>query len=140
MMQGPEDSTDPDDAPDGLDMLRDEAAAYAWIERIVWPQGPVCPRCGRGDRIGALHGASVHLGTYKCYACRKPFSFRSGTPFHASNVSLTRWLQALYLCRDGEIPRPSVLQAALGITAKTAAALRRRLERELSPRRPAKLR
>ena len=26
--------------------FHDEAAAFAKLESIVWPQGPVCPHCG----------------------------------------------------------------------------------------------
>ena len=31
--------------------FRDEAAAYEKLESIIWPNGPVCVHCGRGDRI-----------------------------------------------------------------------------------------
>jgi Transposase zinc-ribbon domain len=27
-------------------VLQDEAAAYAWVEARIWPDGPVCPHCG----------------------------------------------------------------------------------------------
>ena len=31
--------------------FHDEAAAYAKLESILWPNGPHCPRCGGFDRI-----------------------------------------------------------------------------------------
>jgi hypothetical protein len=34
--------------------FRDEAEAYAKLESIVWPNGPVCVHCGETNRIGLL--------------------------------------------------------------------------------------
>ena len=31
-----------------------EEAAFDYVEGQLWPEGPVCPHCGRGDRIGRL--------------------------------------------------------------------------------------
>ena len=31
--------------------FHDEAAAFGFLEEALWPQGPVCPRCGGMDRI-----------------------------------------------------------------------------------------
>ena len=36
--------------------FQDEEAAFAKLESIVWPNGPVCPHCGALDRIFALKG------------------------------------------------------------------------------------
>ena len=27
--------------------MHDEAAAFAHVESIIWPDGPVCPHCGK---------------------------------------------------------------------------------------------
>ena len=34
--------------------FQDEQAAYEWVEAHLWPNGPVCPRCGR---LGPQHQA-----------------------------------------------------------------------------------
>src|ERR1700676_5815943 len=78
-------------------VLQDEAAAYAWVEARVWPDGPVCPHCGGVDRIGKLQGKSTRIGVYKCYQCRKPFRATVGTVFEASHIPLRLWLQAIHL-------------------------------------------
>ncbi len=26
--------------------FHDEAEAYKWVEAHLWPEGPVCPKCG----------------------------------------------------------------------------------------------
>jgi hypothetical protein len=48
--------------------FRDEKAAYAYVEAMVWPQGRVCPHCGVVDKSGPLKGKSTRIGVYKCYA------------------------------------------------------------------------
>ena len=66
-------------------------AAYAYVEARVWPNGRVCPHCGVVDKSGALKGKSTRMGTYKCYACRKPFTVKIGTIFEKSHVPMHNW-------------------------------------------------
>ncbi|MBI4724937.1 MAG: IS1595 family transposase [Rhodomicrobium sp.] len=101
--------------------FHDEEAAYAWVEAHVWPNGPVCPKCGGGDRVGKMGGKSTRIGTYKCYACRKPFTVKVGTIFEDSHVALHIWLQAIYLmCSSKKGISSNQLHRTLGVTLKTA--------------------
>ena len=75
----------------------DPDKAREHLERLHWPQGPVCPHCGGVERSGKLKGKSTRIGVYKCYQCRKPFTVKIGTIFEASHVPLNVWLQAIYL-------------------------------------------
>jgi transposase-like protein len=84
------------DAQEAL-QFRDEAEAYRYVERYVWPHGPVCPKCGNSARVGRMAGASTRFGTYKCYRCRKPFTVKIGTLFESSHVPMHKWLRAIYL-------------------------------------------
>jgi transposase-like protein len=77
--------------------LQDEAAAYAWVEARVWPDGPICPHCGSVDLATALKGKSTRIGVYKCRGCRKPFTVRIGTIFEDSKIPLHKWLMAIHL-------------------------------------------
>ena len=77
--------------------FRNEAAAYAYVESIVWPNGRVCPHCGVIGESGRLKGKSTRIGVYKCYACRKPFTVKVGTIFEKSHVPMHIWLQAMHL-------------------------------------------
>ena len=96
-----------------------EEAAYD-IEARIWPQGPVCPRCGGMDRNGKLAGKSTRV-TYKCYECRKPFTVKIGTIFEASHVAMHIWLQAMYLVAGSKKGVSSnQLHRILGVTLKTA--------------------
>jgi transposase-like protein len=98
-----------------------EAAAYAWVESVLWPNGPICPHCGGVDRIGRLAGKSTRVGVYKCYQCRKPFTVKVGTVFEDSHVPMRFWLQAMYLlCSSKKGISSNQLHRMLGVTLKTA--------------------
>ena len=88
--------------------FHDEAAAFAELEAIIWPDGPVCPHCGGMDRIYALKGVRSkpskkhpegveRHGLKKCGHCRKQFTVRVGTIFEDSHAPLHKWFQAIHL-------------------------------------------
>ncbi|MGB6085664.1 transposase, partial [Parvibaculum sp.] len=61
--------------------FHDEAAAYAKLEAIIWPEGPVCPHCGCMGRIYNIKAnpeKRVRLGLHKCGDCRKQFTVKVG--------------------------------------------------------------
>lgn len=102
-------------------VLQDEAAAYAWVEARIWPEGPVCPHCGGVDRISKMGGKSTRIGVYKCYQCRKQFSVKVNTVFEDSHVPMRLWLQAMYLlCSSKKGISSNQLHRTLGVTLKTA--------------------
>jgi transposase-like protein len=102
-------------------VLQDEAAAYAWVEARIWPEGPVCPHCGGVDRLSKMGGKSTRIGVYKCYQCRKQFSVKVGTVFEDSHVPMRLWLQAMYLlCSSKKGISSNQLHRTLGVTLKTA--------------------
>lgn len=101
--------------------FHEEEAAYAFVEARVWPDGPVCPHCKGKERISKMRGASTRIGTYKCYACRKPFTVKVGTVFEASHVPLRLWLQAIFLmCSSKKGISSNQLGRTLGLTVKSA--------------------
>jgi transposase-like protein len=101
--------------------FHDEAAAYRFVEKRVWPDGPVCPHCGGVDRISKMKGSSTRVGAYKCYQCRKPFTVKVGTVFESSHVPLHLWLQAIFLLASSKKGISSnQLHRTLGVTLKTA--------------------
>src|SRR5208283_4951345 len=77
--------------------FHNEEASYEFVESRIWPQGPVCPHCGEKVRVSKMEGKSTRIGTYKCYACRKPFTVKIGTIFEDSHAPMRLWLQAIYL-------------------------------------------
>lgn len=75
--------------------FHDEAAAHAMLEGIVWPKGPVCPKCRGQERITAVKGGRV--GLYRCGPCKRQFTVKVGTVFESSHVPLNQWLQVVYM-------------------------------------------
>jgi transposase-like protein len=101
--------------------LKSEAAAYAWVESRVWPDGPVCPHCGGTERISKMKGKSTRIGVHKCYQCRKQFTVKVGTIFEDSHVPMHLWLQAIFLmCSSKKGISSNQLHRTLGVTLKTA--------------------
>src|SRR5215212_6333993 len=99
----------------------DEATAYAVVEACLWPDGPVCPRCGATDRISALKGKSTRIGLRFCGRCRRQFTVKIGTIFEDSHLPMTKWLQAIYLMTSSKKGISShQLHRILGVTLKTA--------------------
>jgi transposase-like protein len=101
--------------------LRNEPAAYAYVEARIWRNGRACPHCGVVGDSGLLRGKSTRIGVYKCYACRKPFTVKIGTIFEASHVPMHLWLQAIVLmCASKKGISTNQLHRSLGVTLRTA--------------------
>jgi transposase-like protein len=79
-------------------IFHDDNAAREHLEKLLWPLGPHCPRCGvTGGRITKLQGKSTRPGVYKCKDCRKPFSVTVGTVMERSHIPLSKWVLAAQL-------------------------------------------
>jgi len=79
-------------------IFHDDNAAREYLESVLWPQGPFCPRCGvMGGRITKMTGKSLRPGVYNCKDCRKPFSVTVGTVMERSHIPLSKWLLAARL-------------------------------------------
>ena len=75
-------------------MFPDEAAATAWFENLIWPNGRHCPRCGSCETSVASATSGL---PYYCPSCKRAFSVRIGTALERSKVPLRKWLFAIYL-------------------------------------------
>jgi len=96
--------------------FHDEKAAFALLESILWPDGPICPHCGTRNNARTLKGKSTRLGLLKCYTCRKQFTVKVGTVFENARLPLYKMLQA---------------SVTLGITYKSAWFLAQRIGKAL---------
>ena len=103
-------------------IFHDDDAARAHLENIMWPDGPVCPRCGvTGDRITKLKGKSTRPGVHKCKDCRKPFTVTVGTVMERSKVKLCKWVLAAQLMASSKKGMSAKqLERMLGVTYETA--------------------
>jgi transposase-like protein len=96
-----------------------EKMAFKHLENILWPGGPVCPKCGSCTQPYDL--AKTRVGLKKCRDCKKQFTVRIGTVYESSHIPLHKWLQATYLiCSSKKGISAHQLHRILGITYKSA--------------------
>ena len=69
--------------------LHSPEAAIEYLERLRWPNGPVCPHCGETERKPYLLKSRTRRKLWKCAACRKQFTVTVGTIFEDSHIPLT---------------------------------------------------
>jgi len=102
-------------------IFQDETKAREYLEAQRWPDGAVCPTCGRTDDVKALGGKSMGPGWYHCTQCREKFTVRVGTVFERSKVPLHKWLLATHLLSSSKKGMSAhQLHRMLGVTYKTA--------------------
>lgn len=102
--------------------FQDEAQAFRYVERMLWPNGVVCPHCGSvGGRVYNLEGKTNRIGLKKCGECRKQFTVKVGTAFEHARIPLHKMLHAAYLiAREDKPISIRALHRRLGITYKSA--------------------
>jgi len=103
-------------------IFHSDDAAREHLESLLWPQGPICPRCGvMGNRITKLQGKSTRPGVYKCKDCRKPFSVTVGTVMERSHIPLSKWVLAAQLMASSKKSMSALqLQRMLDTNYETA--------------------
>jgi len=100
-------------------VFSDEQKARRYLERLRWPKGPLCPRCGSVDQAYEIKPA----GVYRCAnsQCQANFTVTGNTVLERSHIPLHKWLRAFHLMcssRNGISARQ--LQATLDITYRSA--------------------
>ena len=112
--------------------MHNEAAAFKYVEAMLWADGPVCPHCGCVDRAYRLSGVRTKSsakhpegkerhGLWKCRKCRKQFTVRKGTIFEESHIEMHKWLQAIHLMVSSKKGISAhQLHRVLEVTYKTA--------------------
>jgi transposase-like protein len=103
-------------------IFHNDGAAREHLEKLLWPQGPVCPRCGvMGERITKLQGASTRPGVHKCKDCRKPFTVTVGTVMERSHIPISKWVLAAQIMASSKKGFSALqLQRMLGGNYETA--------------------
>ena len=102
-----------------IELLRrfpDQDTTRVWMEKERWPDGPVCPRCQKHDRIGTRKH-----GYYRCGHCLLVFTVRTGTVMERSHIPLHKWMYGQYMLVTARKGISSVqLSKEIGITQKSA--------------------
>lgn len=81
---------------------QDEEKAREHIEKIRWPNGPVCPHCGVVNKASKVtprpnSKKPVRKGVWWCQECGKQFTVTIGSIFEDSHIPLHKWLLAIHL-------------------------------------------
>ena len=72
-----------------VEMFPDEGACVAYLERLRWPDGFVCPAC----RATAAPWRQTR-GRLVCVTCRHQGTVTAGTILDKTRTPLTRWFEA----------------------------------------------
>jgi transposase-like protein len=113
-------------------IFHDADKAREWLEARLWPDGPICPKCGVIDQATLMKGKTTRAGLYQCNACKEPFTVTVGTLYERSHVPLNKWLGATHLMMASK-KGMSALQISrmIGVTYKTAWFLCHRIRESL---------
>src|SRR5712671_2080557 len=99
--------------------FHDDTAAREYLEKLLWPEGPVCPHCGVINHAYA----TKRPGVFRCAeaACRKDFTVTMNTVMERSHIALHTWLQAFHLmCSSKKGVSSHQLHRTLDITYRSA--------------------
>lgn len=101
-----------------LKEIPDADSARLYLERRRWNGKPICPFCNEQERVQSRTIKTA--GYYRCLACKKDFTVRTGTIFERSHIPLDKWLYAIYLVVTARKGISSLqLSKELGITQKS---------------------
>jgi transposase-like protein len=105
----------------------DEDKAREFLEKLRWPDGPVCPKCGEVNNAYRLEpkpskkNTHVRKGVWKCGGCREQFTVTVGTIFEDSHIPLSKWLLAYHLlCASKKGMSAHQLHRMLKVTYRSA--------------------
>jgi transposase-like protein len=99
--------------------FRNDDAARAWFESMLWPDGPVCPHCGVINHAYP----TKRRGVYRCAEkeCRKDFTVTMKTVMERSHIALHKWAQAFHLmCSSKKGISAHQLHRTLDVTYRAA--------------------
>lgn len=92
-----------------------ETQAREMLERIRWPNGPVCAHCGCMDNIRKIK-SEKRPGLYRCGDCKMQFTVKVNTIMHDLHFPIRLWLMAFsIMCSAKKGVSALQLQRQMGI-------------------------
>jgi hypothetical protein len=88
-----------------------ETACRAYLERVRWPDGFVCP----DDACGGRRSWLTARGLRRCAACGRQTSLTAGTIFAGARKPLRDWFEVLWLMTGKDGVSAEALRTALGL-------------------------
>jgi transposase-like protein len=105
----------------------DEESCLAFLRRLRWSEGFVCPSCGTvGEPL------RIRRARLRCRACRAETSATAGTIFADTKLPLTTWFQTVWLVTNQKHGTSALdLQRAIGMSYETAWTVLHKLRRAM---------
>ena len=99
-----------------VDDFNTDAKCRELLERLRWPNGVACLRCG------SMGVSDIeNRNQYDCNDCRYQFSVTAGTIMHDSHLPLRKWFMAIYLmCESKKGMSALQIKRTLQVAYKTA--------------------
>ncbi len=99
-----------------VDDFNTDAKCRELLERLRWPNGVACLRCG------SLGVSEIEKrAQFDCNDCRYQFSVTAGTIMHDSHLPLRKWFMAIYLmCESKKGMSALQIKRTLNVAYKTA--------------------
>ena len=99
-----------------MDEFGDENTCREYLEKLRWPSGVCCPRCGDCS-VSEIRTRDQ----FDCNSCRYRFSVTSGTILDNTKVPLRKWFVAMYLMIESKKGiSANQMRRTLGVSYKTA--------------------
>jgi len=99
-----------------MDRFHSEEKCREMLERLRWPKGVRCLRCGF-DKISRLASYKI----FECANCEYQFSVITGTMFHDTHLPLRKWFIAMYMMVESKKGiSANQLKRTIGVSYKTA--------------------
>ncbi|MBA4158298.1 MAG: IS1595 family transposase [Gemmatimonadetes bacterium] len=111
-----------------LDQLKsattDERLAVEFFERMRWPEGAACPRCGDVDVYQMMQAGTDERQEnfrWRCRGCKKQFTVRVGTIMEDSPIPLKVWAYAFWsACASKKGVSSLQIQRETGLSYKSS--------------------
>ena len=117
-------------------IFNDADKAREHLEKLRWPNGPVCPHCGStngdiaaventGKRTKPTPAGKKHRparkGLYYCNGCHEQFSVQLGTVLEKSHIPINKWLAGFFMmCASKKGVSAHQLHRQLKVSYKSA--------------------
>jgi len=121
------------------DACRDEALAVAFIEQHRWSGTPACPRCGDLSvyQMRSEKGGRNKDFRWRCRACKRMFTVRTGTTLEETRLPLRVWCFALWsACSNKKGVSALQISREMEISYKSALYLMHRIRAGMAPSGP----
>lgn len=90
---------------------------FEHLEKLRWPDGPYCPRCGETKKVKRLGGKAGEKGQVMCNPCRKKFMVSVGTLFERKEFEAVHRQRYGFIAPEKEVILETLIVETCGAGA-----------------------